>query len=661
MEKIISTACCSHCGGVCLLKVHVHNGVITRIETDDGEEPQLRACLRCRAYRQRVYDPDRLKYPMRRIGERGEGRFERISWDQALDRVAEELNTVRRQYGPSSVLFLGGGGDTMHLHHSALIQDLVTATGGCSNRWGVHSFEGGLYSSIATYGTLSSLSDSDDLLNSRLIILWGLDPANTIKRTNTTWYLIQAREAGAKIISIDPRHTDSTATLADQWIPIFPGTDTAMLIAMAHVIIKENLQDQAFLDTYTVGFDKFRDYVLGEEDGVPKTPSWAAPITGVSAQTIKDLARAYAGIKPAALIAGIAPGRTAYGEQFHRATEILSAMTGNTGIHGGWSGRLHEGPLKYGGFDFRLGGFPVKKENPVEAGYPPRKTALPTGKGVDSSARIHFSDVADAIIKGKAGGFPADIKMLLVMQANPINQYPNSNKMANAFKKLDFIVVEEQVLSPTAKFADILLPVSTFLERNDIAVGGATPIYGFVNKVIEPLHESKSPLQICSALAERFGISLYGEKTEEEWLQEMVKGSYINDYNNFKEKAIFRVKCAEPRVAFKKQIENLQDNAFPTPSGKIEIFSQKLADMNHPEIPPIPKYIEPWEGRNDPLTAKYPLQLITTHAKRRAHTQFERVPWLREIVSQAVSINSIDAEFRDIRDGDAVRVFNDRG
>jgi anaerobic dimethyl sulfoxide reductase subunit A len=269
--------------------------------------------------------------------------------------------------------------------------------------------------------------------------------------------------------------------------------------------------------------------------------------------------------------------------------------------------------------------------------------------------------VADAIIKGKAGGFPADIKMLMVMQTNVINQYPNSNKMAKAFKKLEFIVVEEQVMSPTAKFADILLPVSTFMERKDIAVGGATPIYGFVNNVIEPLYESKSPFQIFSALAKRLGISLYGERTEEEWLQEMVKGSYIKDYDTFKKRAIFRVKFTKPRVGFKKQIENLQDNPFPTPSGKIEIYSQKLADMNHPEIPPIPKFIEPWEGRNDPLTTKYPLQLITTHAKRRAHSQFERVPWLRELIPHAVSINTIDAEVRGIQDGDHVRVFNDRG
>jgi anaerobic dimethyl sulfoxide reductase subunit A len=222
-EKIVMTACSSHCGGRCLLKVHVRDGMITRIETDDGEEPQLRACVRCRAYRQRVYDPDRLKFPMRRSGERGEGKFERISWDEALDSIVSQLDRIRNQYGPSAVLFLGGGGDTMSLHYSSSIDDLLAATGGSTRRWGIPSFEGGLYASLATYGTLSSANDFDDLVNSRLIIMWGWNPAITVNETNCTWHLIKAREAGAKIIAVDPRYTDSAAILASQWIPIIPG------------------------------------------------------------------------------------------------------------------------------------------------------------------------------------------------------------------------------------------------------------------------------------------------------------------------------------------------------------------------------------------------------------------------------------------------------
>ena len=234
-EKVTVTACSSHCGGACLLRVHTKDGAVTRIDTDDNpEETQLRACLRGRSYRQRVYDPDRLKYPMRRVGERGEGKFERISWDEALDTVASELNRVRSTYGPSAVHFLSGGGDHMHLHTPAQMKQLLAMTGGYTDRWGCHSFEGGLFASLATYGTLRSRNNLDDLLNSRLIIMWGWDPSNTIHETNCSWYLIQAKEKGTKFISVDPRYTNSTAILAEQWIPIIPGTDTAMLTAKQH-------------------------------------------------------------------------------------------------------------------------------------------------------------------------------------------------------------------------------------------------------------------------------------------------------------------------------------------------------------------------------------------------------------------------------------------
>jgi len=660
-EKVIITACSSHCGGKCLLRVHVRDGVITRIETDDGEEPQLRACLRCRAYRQRVYDPGRIKFPMRRTGERGEGKFERISWDEALNIIVGELNRVRNTYGPSAVLFLGGGGDATRLHSGDLIQGLLAMTGGFTRGWGTASFEGGLYASFSTYGALSSLSDFDDLLNSSLIILWGCDPTNTIHECNTSWYLLQAKESGSKIISVDPRYTDSTAILASQWIPIIPGTDTAMLIAMAYVIIKENLTNRVFVDTYTVGFEQFSDYVLGVSDGIPKTPSWAKSITGVPVDIIENLAREYATTKPVALVAGIGPGRTAYGEQYHRAAKTLAVITGNIGLHGGWAGRSHAPSGLFGGFDYKLGGLPQGEGNPVESGVPPRKDSLPTLRGSDSSARIHLTEIPNAILKGKAGGYPADIKMLLVMHTNPVNQYPNTNKMVEALRKLEFIGIAEQVVTATARFADILLPVCTYMERNDIVVGGATPFYGYVNKVIEPLYESKSPLEICRGLATRLGISIYSKKTEDEWLRELLKGSYVSDYDLFKKEAVYRPKFQEPRVAFKEQIKDPKNNPFPTPSGKIEIYSQRLADMNNPGIPPIPKYIETWESRNDPLTAKYPLQLITTHFKRRTHSQFENVPWLKELLIQAISINSIDAISRGIKDGDKVRVFNDRG
>ena len=660
-ERVVTTCCCSHCGGACFLRVHVKDDVITRIETDNGEEPQFRACLRCRAYRQRVYAPDRVKYPLKRVGERGEGKFTRISWDEALETTASEIKRVRETYGPAALFFLTSGGDIGWLQGGQLTSNLLARTGGFSAAWGWHSNGGAKYAAFAAFGTIVSSNTRDNFLDTRLIIMWGWNPAVTIQHTNTAWHLMQAKEKGIDIISVDPRYTETAAACARQWIPIRPGTDAAMLIAMAYVMIDEDLYDKRFITTYTVGFDDFTRYVLGKEDGIPKTPAWAEGITGVPAQIIRDLAREYATSKPAILLAGIAPGRTAFGEQFHRAAITLSAMTGNIGVRGGdapgiWGGGF--GPEYELGLSFGASvGFRLKggSANPVDEA-PTRKNALMASErfwqGWTSSNRVNRFHMADAILTGKAGGYPADYKMLFIVNASPVTQYPDTNKLVRAFKKLEFIVVEEQFLSPTARYADIVLPTGTFLERNDVTVGGATPFYGYLKKAIEPLYESKSHFDIAVELARKMGVDDFTDKTEDEWLRELVKEAAIPDYETFKKEAIQKVKMERPRIAFEKQIEDPANNPFPTPSGKIEIYSRQLADMNDPLLPAIPTYIETWEGGNDALAQKYPLQLITSHLKRRAHSQFETIPWLREIETQAVWMNGLTRVRRGIRDGD---------
>ncbi|MFC2019640.1 molybdopterin-dependent oxidoreductase [Chloroflexota bacterium] len=665
-EKTVMAAHCSHCGGTCLLKVHVKDGIITRIETDDGEEPQYRACAKGRAYRQRVYAPDRLKHPMKRVGVRGEGRFEPISWDAALGTVAGEIKRVGDTYGPASILFKGSGGDLGRLHSMMLHHRLLCLAGGCSEVWGVPSFEGAIFAQMATFGSLATSSTRDDLLNSRLIIMWGLNPSDTVLLTNTVWYLLQAKEGGTRIISVDPRYTNSTALLASQWIAIRPGTDAAMLIAMAYVIIKENLQDRKFLDTYTIGFDRFKDYVTGAEDGVPKSPQWAEAITGVAARKITDLAREYATVKPAALMAGISPGRTALGEQYHRAAATLAAMTGNVGIPGGDAG-ISAFTGVSGAFPFmKLGSALAVAPNPVEDGAPLRKNAFPSWGGypVFRVGQIHHTKLADAILKGKAGGYPADYKLLYIVNNNYPNQYPNINRSVEALRSesLEFVVVCEQFMTPAARFADIVLPVSTCLERNDIATGPTVGFLGFMAQAIDPVGESKSHLEICLALAARLGIPDFADATEDELLRRIAGGSsYITDYEAFKNGGGHKIKRPEPYVAFKPQIDDPENNPFPTPSGKIEIYSQQLADMNDPLVPAIPKYIEAWESPHDPLVRKYPLQLITTHLWRRAHSQYDNIPWLKELEPQQVWLNTADAADRSVKDGDMVKVFNDRG
>ncbi|MHA2400412.1 MAG: molybdopterin-dependent oxidoreductase, partial [Promethearchaeota archaeon] len=337
-------------------------------------------------------------------------------------------------------------------------------------------------------------------------------------------WLAKAREKGIKIINIDPIFTDSAAVLANQWIPIRPGTDAAMLNAMAYVIISENLQDQPFIDKYTVGFEKYKAYLMGDDDGIPKTPQWAEEITTVPAEIIISLAREYATNKPAALMAGWGPARTARGEIYSRAANILCTITGNIGIRGGYaSGFMRayysretvssDKKKKSGPISDKEREQMKKKQtprgNPVDWGAPPRKDSLYKLRGGTNpaSTRIHFNEYYDAILQGKKGGYPADLKMAYIAAENRLNQYSNVNKGIKALKSLEFIVVHEQFMTPTAKFADILFPVNTFMERNDVAVPWlGSPYYIYLNKAIDSLYESKSDLEICKGLAKKLGI-----------------------------------------------------------------------------------------------------------------------------------------------------------
>ncbi|MFX1573527.1 MAG: molybdopterin-dependent oxidoreductase [Promethearchaeota archaeon] len=679
--KIINTGCCHDCGGRCTLKAHVKDGKIIRFETDNGEEPQLRACLRGRAYRQKVYHPDRLKYPMRRIGERGEGKFERISWDEALDIVAKKLKEIKEKYGNSSILLVPGGGNQGMLHGVVPVGLMLNQFGGFTRMWGIPSYEGALFASMATYGTMMTGNAREDLLHSKLIIMWGWNPANTIWDPSTPLMLAKAREKGIKIINIDPIFTDSAAILANQWIPIRPGTDSAMLIAMAYVIIKENLQDQNFIDKYTVGYDRYKAYVMGNEDGIPKTPHWAEKITKVPAETIISLAKEYALNKPAALIAGWGPARTALGEQYSRAANVLCAITGNIGIKGGYASgfmRAYSSRETITSTRKKKTG-PITEEekkemekkqtprgNPVDFKAPPRKDALYKLRGGTNpaSTRIHFNEYYDAILKGRKGGFPADLKLAYIVAENRLNQYSNVNKGIKALKSLEFIVVHEQFMTPTAKFADILLPVNTFMERNDIAVPWlGSPYYIYLNKAIDSLYESKSDLEICKELSKKLGFDPGLLNLSEDQLLRIFTSPRkdIKSYVEMKRDGFYKVKVEEPFVAFKEQIDDPQNNPFPTLSGKIEIYCEHIAELNIPNMPPIPKYLSHDEHYDAPLAKKYPLQLLTPHNKRRTHSSLSMIPWLEEVEQHAIWINPIDAKERNIKQGDLVDIFNDRG
>ena len=605
---------------------------------------------------------------MKKIRKRGEDKFARISWDDALNEIAERITHVRDTYGPAAILNIGWSGAVGRLHNCVTLHRFLNMAGGQTTFWGGSSYEGGVFASLATYGVINTGNDRADLLNSKIIFLWGCNPAESIFGTETRWYLMRAKERGIRIICVDPRFTESAAAWSSLWIPIRPGTDVAMILAMAYVIIERRLQDQGFLDTYTVGFDKFKDYLAGVEDGFPKTPSWAAKITGVPAETITDLAVECATTKPAAIIAGWAPGRTARGEQYHRAVAILSAMTGNVGVHGGSTACLDLSasalppPENKNLLDYvEYSDLPVPP-NPIETGQPLHEYAVKKIR-LHTAEKVNSTKIWDAILTGKRGGYFSEIKMLYIVAGNCLNQLCDTNTGVKAFETLDFIVVHDQFMTPTARFANILLPTTTWCERNDIRLPWAFGHYAlYSNKAIEPLYESKDDLDIFTELATKVGISGYNDKTEDEWLRFIAAKHGINDYDTFKANGFYRLGRPEPYVAFQKEIKDPDHHPFPTPSGKIEIFSQQMADYGHLDVlPPIPKYSENWEGLNDPKREKYPLQLITLHSRKRVNSQFDNVQWFNQLESHAVWINPIDAKDRKITHLDRVKVFNDRG
>ncbi|MBW2283311.1 MAG: molybdopterin-dependent oxidoreductase [Deltaproteobacteria bacterium] len=662
--KIVRTTSTFDCGGRCPLKVHVKDNRIIRVDGDEATGPdQLRTCLRCRAMRQYVHHPERLMYPQKRVGERGEGRFERISWDEALDTLAGQLKRVKETYGNSGIFLATGGGYLASLHNPGLAATrLLNQFGGYVTHYGNISSEGAVWASLTQYGSVMVGHSREDMLNSRLIILWGWDPARMISGTNTMYHLIRAKENGARVIAVDPRYHDTAATVADEWVPIRPGTDTAVMVSMAHVMIRENLHDRAFLDKYTVGFDKFRDYAMGDEDGVVKTPAWASEISGVPAETIERLAREYATTKPAALMDCQGPARSAMGEQYNRCAATLSAMTGNVGRPGGSAcGGLMGLPI---GHMFRMPGIPPGK-NPAETDGPNVKGTLDIRLRVVK--RVHINTIFDAILEGKAGGYPADIKMMWSMCNNYLNQTGNSNKAARALKKLEFFAVNELFVTAQARYADLLLPVTSAMERNDLTRPWPSgPYFTIMNRAIEPLGECRSDLDIVADLAERLGFKDFNPYTDDEWLRIFMEktpdlAEHITDFDAFKREGIHRVKLDRPIVAFRDQIEDIDKNPFATPSGKIEIYSQRVANVDHPLCPPIPKYMSTPEDRNDPLVEKYPLQLLTPHPKNRVHSELYLVPWLREVEPHRAWINPKDAEHRGIRDGDEIHIYNDRG
>ena len=707
--QTVVTSCAHNCGSRHMLVAHKWKDVIVRLSTDDGryqrgghfgkdsnEEPQLRACLRGRSYRQRLYSAERLLYPMMRVGERGEGKFKRVSWDEALDFVAKKMVYLKDTYGPTALLDQSYAGASYGvLHKSDQIEGLLGRFlgmfGSRTSSWSVPSYQGTTFSSRMTFGTIEDGNEDDAFAHSKLIIMWGWNPAYTFHGGNTFMYMRMAKQRGCKFVLIDPQYTDSASAYDAWWIPIRPNTDAAMMAGMAHHIFTNNLQDQGFIDKFCQGMDagtmpewaqgkeNFKDYILGTYDGTPKTPEWAANICGVAAKDIIKLADMYAQTKPAALKASWAPGRNAYGEQYNRMAAALQAMTGNIGILGGCA----EG---------------VGKAWHAEAvAYPYDQYANIWFQAIKSDRWAHcvlnYPDVKREEIglwqrEDETDGQIPNIKGIFWQGSDWFNQLTNINKEIAAINKLELVVCMDSTITPSGLYADILLPIATHFERHDVALPWYKGHYYIHRpKVIEPMGESKTDLQVFTELAYRIGGDVFGQAynpkanrdyfhindnvdeayLREWWETKVIPHQHVDmSWDEFKQRGVYKFILAQPHVAFRDQIEN--GARFQTPSGKIEILATQLAQitdwkktMYGYEIPYIPKWIEPWESLNSPKTEKHPFHLISPHPRWRTHSIFNNCSWLRETYEQEVTMNASDARKLEIKTGDTVEVFNDRG
>lgn len=684
-ERLVRVGCPAHnCGGRCLLIAHVRAGVITRLEADDRPDrisaPQLRCCPRGAAYLRRQYHPDRLLYPQKRVGKRGAGEFTRISWEEALDAIASEMLRIKEEYGSGAFFVPYGTGSYSQLNGSQTARRLLNLFGGSLGFYGNYSWAAIQAATPTVYGTQSTGSQRQDWLNARYILMWGWNPAEMRDDTNSDYLLHLARRNGAKLVCIDPRLTLS-AQLADEWIPIRPGTDAAMLSAMAFVMIQENLYDAGFVESHCVGFDSsqmppglenaesYCDYILGVSDGIPKTPEWAAAITGVPSETITRIAREYATIKPGMLYQGYGMQRRAYGEQVVRAGCALAALTGNVGIRGGWASGtaipVGEDEAENGGSILNL--FPTG-ENPF-------RTKIPVFLWTEAVLRGSEMGLADGLRDGDH--LDSNIKMIYAVASNClVNQHANIQRTAQILQdesKVELVVVQDNFLTPTGRFADILLPACTQFETWGFEDGWKfNEEVLLMPKLVEPPGEAKSDFRICADIAARLGIGeQYTEGRDERgwtaWLIEILRQTRFPDIPSLDEFEAANIgyygkPVENPSVAFAKFRSDPQKHPLKTPSGKIEIFSERLHSLERPaDIPAVPKYIQEWESPFGPEARQYPLQAIGHHTLHRVHSTHDNNDWLEEAFPQRLAINPLDAQMRGISDGDLVRVYNARG
>ncbi len=632
-----------------------------------------------------LYSTNRVKYPMIRKGfyqdrhnsdptKRGAEPFVRVSWDEALDIVAEQIQRVQGSYGNEAIYAGSYGWQSAGAFHGAstALHRFLGLVGGYVDLKGNYSWE--IRPIIMPYVIGASTPDTTTwptiIDNSTLVVAFGLAGIknNEMNRGGVNYnadYIRALKAKGTPVVSINPIHEQFDEFLGTERHAIRPNTDTALMLGLMHTLYSEKLHDQAFLDTYTQGFDKFLPYLTGDSDGQPKSAEWAAAITEIDADTIRQLARRMADNRTI-ILTGASLQRADHGEQPEWAIVALASMLGQVGQPGG-------------GFMF-----PAVLAYAVPRGVAPAVPGLPAGKNpVDTYVPV--SRFADAFrnpgktvtYNGSTVTYP-DVKLVYWAGGNPFHHQMNTNAVLEAWQKPEVTIVNEYSWTATAKHADIVLPATTTMERNDIQLGRDSRFIFAMPKFVDPLFEARDDFQIFEALAERFGVAdqFTEGKSEMDWIRQFydvareqgnARGLGMPDFDTFWEQGYLEFDLDPAQMTKTGYADFRADpalNPIGTPSGKIEIYSEQLASYALDDCSAHPSWIEPTEWLGSAMTQQYPFHVLASHPKYRLHSQLANT-YLRHLYEigerEPVWINPQDAEKLGIQTGDIVRVFNDRG
>jgi thiosulfate reductase/polysulfide reductase chain A len=619
-EKEVATTC-EMCVNKCSVIAVVENGVIRKLNPNP-ENPKSRSmlCARGNAGLQQVYDPARLKRPLIRAGERGEGKWRPVSWDEAWDFAASKLAEVKTKYGPQGSLW-----SSTESFQEIFFKNLASSFGSPNiMRHATLCLSSVNLAYSLTFGTVPSF----DLLNSKYIIMSGANRLESFITPDTMDLIESAETRKAKLIYLDPRFT-VTASKADEWYPIRPGTDTAFMLALLNVIVSEGRYDKEFVNTYTVGFDKLAEHVK------PFTAEWAEQETEISARDIVRIAREFSDAAPRAVYyAGRRSSWYRDDFQMRRAQAILNAVVGNWDRQGG---AVPNGKIALGEYLF----FPWDDPSALRVDEMDKNFPL-AAKGDGAYLKLR-----ENVIAGK----PYPVKAWMIHKQDPLNALPDQARTLEMLRQMDFVGVVDIQMSDTAWFADVIFPESTYLERQDPVevLNGISPVVVFRQPVIQPLHDTRPTLEIVQGLAKRLGLSQYFDFTIEQWVEAQVKELPLERPLEYLRKHGVYVPPDFPKYG----TTLTPDHRFITKSGKIELFSERLQENGYE---PLPVYRAPAQ----PPPGKF--RLVPGRRAYFTHANSTNNPWLNQFAPEnSLWINPAPASDLGISEGDAVEVASTVG